>query len=99
MSTKQTKKIKTIIIKHWKICLSIVLAGILLTLVYFMPQIAPTLKGILCLGFIISEFAAFLLLVTSFFEDQLIEWFINCTYLTLVLVILTFLISLEVIII
>lgn len=64
-----------------------------------MPQIAPALKGILCLGFIISEFAAFLLLVTSFFEDQLIEWFINCTYLTLVLVILAFLISLEVIII
>lgn len=67
MSTKQTNKIKTIIIKHWKICLSIVLVGILLTLVYFMPQIAPALKGILCLGFIISEFAAFLLLVTSFF--------------------------------
>lgn len=99
MSTKQTKKIKTIIIKHWKIYLSFVLAGILLTLVYFMPQIVPALKGILCLGFIISEFAAFLLLVTSFFEDQLIEWFINCTYLTLVLVILAFLISLEVIII
>lgn len=99
MSTKQTKKIKTIIIKHWKICFSIVLAVILLTLVYFMPQIAPALIGILCLGFIISEFAAFLLLVTSFYDDQLIEWFINCTYLTLVFVILAFLISLEVIIV